>query len=258
MSNINVSFLVLDFRKELETYDCLASIKKRALFPHKIIYLDNGGFDEKYPHELYKDELCDVLIRKKNGMGGGYGQTDLTRFCDTEYFFFVQNDQKLITNIHQENIDFFIKLLNDGYHCIDLNGDQSRKNMWTDRAHFMKTSFFNSLGPFPNGGPGLDDIPWNEEYLSNKFRDNDYKIAHIQPLLFMDCGKWSVREAGDGIFRHRCDTKIMFVDKVPSYKTNVYPPLNDLEWDEIFSGNWPKEGKIPEEWEKHSFVYWKD
>ena len=258
MSEIKCSFLVLDFKKEVETYNCLLSIKKHAMFPHKIIYLDNGAFDEKYPHEFYKDGLCDVLIRKKNGMGGGYGQTDLIRYCDTPYFFFVQNDQELILDLSPENMDYFIGLLNNGYNCVDLNGDQSRRGAWTDRAHFMKTEFFNSLGPFPNGGPGHDSEPWNESYLQYKFQENNYKIAHIKPAPFKDCGKWSVREAGDGLYKHRCDTKILFVEKIPTYKTEVFPPFNDEEWELALSGNWPKEGKVPELWINNVFKFWTD
>src|ERR1041384_263136 len=136
MNDIKCSFLVLDFKKSQETFNCVESIKKPALFPYTTIYLDNGGFDEEYPNELYKKGLCDVLVRKKNGMGGGYGQTDLIRYCPTEYFFFIQNDQELILDITQENINWFIELLNNGYSCIDLNGDQSRSGIWTDRAHF--------------------------------------------------------------------------------------------------------------------------
>lgn len=261
MNDIKVSFLILDFRKEEETNHCLRSIKKHALFSHKIIYLDNGGYNEHYPnsfYENYEDYGIDVLIRKKNGMGGGYGQTDLIRYCDTEYFIFVQNDQQLISEILPEHVDYMISLLNNGYHCVDLNGDQSNRGAWTDRAHFMKTSFFNSLGPFPNGGPGLDNVPWNEEYLSHKFRDNNYKIAHIKPTIFKDCGKWSIREAGDGLYKHRTDTKIMFIEKTPTYKTDVFPPFDSEDWELALSGNWPKEGKVPNLWIKNVFKCWPD
>src|SRR3990167_1624033 len=122
MTEIKVSFLILDYRKESETFDCLYSIKKRALFPHKTILLDNGGFGLDYPNRFYEADLCDVLIRKQKGMGGGYGQTGLIRYCDTEYFIFVQNDQELIQDMTEHTIKYFIDALNMGYHCIDLNG----------------------------------------------------------------------------------------------------------------------------------------
>lgn len=258
MNDIKVSFLVLDFKKHLETLKCLTSIKTRALFPHKIIYLDNGGYGEEYPNQLYNKGFCDVIIRKQKGMGGGFGQTDLIRFCDTEYFIFVQNDQELIQDITEHTIKYFVDALNMGYHCIDLNGDQSRRGFWTDRAHMMKTSVFNNLGPFPNGGPGLDSVPWNEEFLSNKFKELNYKIAHIQPLFFRDLGKWSIREAGDGLYNHRTDTKIMFIEKTPTYKTDVFPPFDPEDWALALSGNWPKEGKVPNLWKDNVFKCWPD
>lgn len=258
--SINISFLVLDYRKEYETRICLESIRKNALFDYKIIYLDNGGRDEEYPNKLYAENLCDVLIRKKNGMGGGFGQTDLFRWCDTDFAFFVQNDQVLQYQITQDHTNQFIELL-ENYQCIDLNGDQSGRGVWTDRAHFIKTSFFNSLGPFPNGGPGLDGIPWNEAYLQEVFAKNNYKIAHIKPAIFADNGIWSVRESGDGIFKHRCDKKEMWVLKQPTYLDSTYPPLNQSEKNNVLSGNWPKwgvdkDGRIPEAWKPHSFQVW--
>ena len=34
--------------------------------------------------------------------------------------------------------------------------------------------------------------------------------------------------------------------------------LNDLEWEEVLSGKWPSEGKIPEADKHDSFICWKD
>lgn len=259
MNNIILSFLVCDFRKKFETQNCLQSIKKHALLPHCTIYLDNGASDENYPNDFYQQELCDIIIRKRRGMGAGFGQTDLIRFCSTKYFIFVENDQELIQDITQDRLNYFIDLLeNKGFHCIDLNGDQSNKDAWTNRAHLMKTSFFNSFAPFPNGGPGYDSLPWNEEFLSHKFRDNNYKIAHIRPLFFKDCGKWSIREAGDGLYKHRTDTKILFIEKTPTYKTDVFPPFDTEDWELALSGNWPKDGKVPNLWKNNVFKCWSD
>ena len=255
--DIKISFLVLDYRKYEETNQCLSSIRKHALFPHQVILLDNGAADLEYPNELYYSGLCDVLIRKKQGYGGGHGQTDLIRFCNTEYFIFVQNDQKLILDITSEHVDYFISLLSK-YHCIDMNGDQSGKGIWTDRAHMMKTDVFNKLGPFPNGGPGLDNLKWNEQHLQEQFKIKDYKIAHINPTPFQDCGKWSIREAGDGIYKHRTDTKLLFIEKQPTYRTQVFPPFDDKDWELALSGEWPNNGKIPNLWQKHSFIVWPD
>lgn len=257
-----ISYLILDFNKPQESKNLLLSIHKHAKHKKQITYLCNGGASD-YAYEYYKNGLIDNLIIKKNGDGGGFGQTDLWRYCKTKYAFFVQVDQVLINEINEDVISYFIELLNNGFHCIDVNGDQSNRDRWTDRAHFMEVDFFNKIGDFPNGGPGLDAIPWNEEFLSIKFQENNYKIAHIEPLLFADCGKWSERQAGDGLFKHRCDTKQMWVIKTPSSKTEVYPPLSDSEWLDVLSNKWPvwgvdKIGRIPEKWSQHSFRVWPD
>lgn len=251
-----VSFLVLDFLKHEETKLCLESIRAHAKIPHKIILLDNGG-KQDYSWEFYKNGLCDVIISKAVGRGGGYGQTDLFRWCDTKYAIFVQQDQQLMYDIGEGEFNHLVTPLSNGYHCVDLNGDQSRRGVWTDRAHLIETAFFNSLGPFPNGGPGLDNIPWNEEFLQKVFAEKGYKILHLQGPIFSDGGKWSIREAGDGLYRHRCDVKSLYVLRKPTYKTEVYPPFNDEEWAKALAGKWV-DGDIPEAWKAHSFVHWRD
>lgn len=251
-----VSFLVLDFRKEQETRACLESLARHVKIPHKVVLLDNGGAQD-YVWKLYQEGLCDVVISKRVGRGGGFGQTDLFRWCDTPYAVFVQNDQELLCDIDERALDQLTLALNGGFHCVDLNGDQSRKGIWTDRAHMIKTDFFNGLGPFPNGGPGDDARPWNEAYLQKVFAERGYRIAHVTPAIFADCGKWSVREAGGGIFKHRCDTKQMFVVRPPIHRSDVYPPFNDQEWSLALAGCWV-DGTIPEAWKAHSFRHWKD
>lgn len=248
-----LTVLVLDFRKEDETRACLESLRAHLKIPHKIVLLDNGG-GQDYPWGLYREGLCDVLISKRVGRGGGYGQTDLFRWCDTRFALFVQQDQVLVHDIDQPTFDHLSALLASGqYDCVDLNGDQSGKGIWTDRAHLIETAFFNSLGPFPNGGPGLDAVPWNEAYLQRVFAERGYKIAHVTPAVFADCGKWSVREAGDGLYRHRCDQKGLWVLRRPTHRTEVYPPLNESEWRTMLAGEWI-DGAVPEAWKPHSFT----
>lgn len=250
-----VSILILDFNRPEEGKTLLLSLRKFANFNKEIIYMCNGG-ESDYAHSFYKEGLIDTLIVKRNGRGGGWGQTDLFKSCNNKYAIFLQVDHALIQYLSQQTIDTCIKALNDGFKCIDLNGDQSGRGIWTDRAHLINVDFFNSLGPFPNFGPGLDNGKWNEQHLQEKFKENGYRIAHIKPTFFLDAGKWSVRQAGNGLFKHRCDLKTLYVLKQPTYKTEVYPPLNEAEWGEVLSGNWPKEGKIPEQWKEHSFKFW--
>lgn len=255
MSEILSSFLVLGYKKYWETLDCLESIATNANFPHKTIVLDNSN-DEDYC-DFLDDDLCDVLITNKTNMGGGFGQTDLFRYCDTPYAYFVQNDQKLIKIINKEINDKFIELLNNGYKQIDLNGDQSGKGIWTDRAHFIDVKFFNLLGSFPNGGPGpYHHLRWNENYLQEIFIKYRYQIAHL-PLYFQDCGKNSIRTNPDGSeWEIKPDTKAIKLIKGPVLEKYIFPEFTDEEWDGILKNNsWP-EWKIPEKLKQHSFHVW--
>lgn len=257
MEKILLSFLVLDFLKEEESRICLESLKRHVKIPCKIIYLDNGG-RQKYSWSFIENDLCDVLISKKNGNGGGFGQTDLFRYCDTEFAIFLQNDQELIQDITEETNNKFIELLNNGYKCIDLNGDQSRRGAWTDRAHFIDVKFFNSLAPFPNGGPGpFHHLRWNENYLQEIFQKNNYQIAHVGPLYFKDCGKNSIRANPDGsLWEIKPDTKGVKLSNGPVKEKYVFPEFTDEEWNEVLtSQNWP-DWKIPQNLIKHSFHVW--
>ena len=254
--NPELSVLVLDFNKEFETRLCLNSIKKYLKVPHKVILLDNGAAED-YCWQIYKEDLCDVLISKKRGGGGGYGQTDLIRFCDTIFFLFVQNDQYLQYPIDENTFDQFKNLLDNGYSCVDLNGDQSGRGAWTDRAHLMKTEVFNSLGPFPNGGPGeFHGQRWNENYLQEVFETRGLKIAHINPKFFQDFGIYSLRDMGEGgVFLHRTDTKQCFVIVPPKVRNFCYPNVTNEEFNIMRDGLW-EDGRIPKKEKIHSFNCW--
>jgi hypothetical protein len=257
MNNILSSFLVLDYCKYKETLECLESIKQHALFPHKTVHLDNGS-NVAYPSTFLNEGLCDVLISKRTGDGGGFGQTDLFRWCDTPYAYFVQNDQKLIRDITEDTNNKFIELLNNGYKCVDLNGDQSGRKVWTDRAHFIETKFFNSLAPFPNGGPGPNHhLRWNENYLQEVFSCNNFQIAHIGPLFFQDCGKLSIRKNPDGsIWEIRPDTKGVRLVNGPVRESYVFPEFTEQEWKKILDAQAWADWDIPENLKKHSFHVW--
>ena len=259
-----ISILILDFSRPSEGRTLLESLKKFANFDKEIVYMCNGG-DSQYAYDFYKEGLIDTLIIKKNGDGAGFGQTDLLRYCKTKFAIFCQVDQFLLREITQKTMDYLVSMLEDDFKCVDLNGDQSNNHIWTDRCHLINTEFFNSLTPFPNGGPGADSLPWNEKYLQEKFKDNNYKIAHIFPLYFADAGKYSQRQAGknkEGILIHRTDNKQMWVIKPILEECDVYPPLSKEEFKDMINGNWPiwgkdEIGRVPDVWRNNVFEFWK-
>lgn len=255
-----ISVLVLDFKKPIETRLCLESLRRHMKVPHQIIYLDNGGA-QSYPWDFYQQGLCDVLISKKIGRGGGVGQTDLFRYCDTKYAYFVQSDQTLLHDITFDIQQKFIDAMSvaGGADCIDLNGDQSGRGIWTDRAHFISVPWFNSLSPFPNGGPGpLHELRWNENYLQEIFARAGNRILHIRPTFFADNGIYTVRELPcGGIVRMRTDTKAVEWLKTPKAEY-VFPEHTAVEWTIAIAGEWVP-GDIPSIYLSRgdSFNHWK-
>lgn len=257
-SDIKLTVLVLDFKKEIETRKCLESIRDLCTVPHKTVLLDNGGVSN-YAWQLFKDGLCDTLISKRESLGGGVGQTDLFRWCDTQYALFVQQDQILEYEISQGVFNWLTNHLHNGYRCVDLNGDQSNRLVWTDRAHLIETGFFNSTGPHPRGGTGpLHAEPWLEKYMQDVFSKPENKIFHVRnPIFFKDVGVWTIREQPDGsLSKLRTDTKQLWWITTPKEKY-VYPELSDEEWKTSIDGNWIG-GSIPEVYKQHSFNCWGD
>lgn len=252
-----VSALVLDFKKEAETRACLQSLRAHLKVPHQIIYQDNGS-GESYPWDLYHEGLADIIISKRVGEGGGAGQLDLFRYCDTQYAYFVQSDQALQFDITPTIQDQFIKALEGGAKAIDLNNDQSGSGRWTDRAHFIDGSWFNSLKVPVLGGPGpRHSERWVENYMQEVFDSLGNPIVHVKPTFFADRGVWTVRELPDAsIVKMRTDTKEVHWLKVPT-KPYVFPELTDEEWARSFRGEWVN-GTVPEIYLKRgdSFNHW--
>lgn len=261
MNDIKVSFLVLDFKKPEETVNCLYSIKEHALFPHRTIYLDNGS-NENYPWSIYEDNLCDILIRNKIGTGCGNGTQQLFESCDTEWAIYWQNDQTLIRDLYDKDIEYFIDLIeNKGYGCVDLAGAQNGVNNYSERAQFINVDFYKKIYKGEKGqlgGPGVfNHKKYTEAFVSEHFKANNLNIAHLQPTIAKDCGKWSIRAIGDGLYKWRCDTKQTYILKTPTYPTELWPPFNSEEWSKVITGQWV-DGDIIEEWKKHSFRCWPD
>ena len=257
------SVLVLDYARPREGETLLGSIQHFLGADAQITYLVNGAQtpQEIEPYfQFYRQGWIDKLIVNKHGNGAGFGHLDLLRQCDTPYFMFLQVDQVLTQPITDSTINYFVNLLESGlYQLVDLSGDQSNKGIYSDRGHFGNTKFFQDLGieKYAGGGPGIFQSTkrWNENYLQEVFASNNYKIAHIKPTIVGDNGKLSIRSVNGGILYHFTDEKTLFVLQIPKEKDEWYRLL-DSEWEEIFSGKWPKEGKIPENYKNSSFKVW--
>jgi hypothetical protein len=248
-----ISFLILDYDRPVESEKCLLSIKEHAQFKHQVIYLSNGGTQD-YVLEFYKKGLIDKLILNKKNNGCGFGTLELFRLCDTEYAFYVQCDQFMVHTLKDEHIDVFKRILKEpSVKAVDLNGGLSR-GIYCERAHFISVPFYNSIPDKPGGGPGpFEHVEWNEGYVLNYFKENNYQSLVMSPLLFMDNGKYTIRNNFDGsIWKIRTDTKEVWMIKPPTEKYRV-PNFTDAEWDEVIKNqHWPP-GKIPEKDRPYSF-----
>jgi hypothetical protein len=253
MTNI----LVLNYNRPEETLLCLNSIEKYAKFEHKVILLNNGISDIDRIIEYLKWKLIDKLIINRRNMGGGFGTVELFNNSDTDYSLFIECDCELAVELNQSHINQFVSS-NDIYSCVDLTGGISGKNIYSGRSFFINTKFYNSIKKDVDGlygGPGpFNHIRYLESFIQEYFKSNDLYVAHVSGLI-KDNGKWSIREVGDGIYRHRTDTKQFYIDKIPTYKTLEYPPFNDSEWEKALKGQWI-DGNIPEQWKPHSFEFW--
>jgi hypothetical protein len=256
---MKVSFLVLDYNKPEETLICLESIKKRANIDKEVVLLSNGG-NQDHVLQYYKNGLIDRLILNRENSGCGNGTVQLFESCQTEYAFYVQNDQFLGYPLVQSLIDNFIDVLefDPTIFCIDVAGQQAGHNVYSERAHFIKVSRYLKVDkgiPGQLGGPGPFNFNrYTEQYVQEHCKINNLSVVHTTPLFF-DNGKWSIREIGDGVYKHRCDTKEFYVIKQPTYKTEAYPPFNEDEWQLALNGKWIN-GTIPEQWKTHSFKVW--
>lgn len=257
-----IDILVLNYNRPDETKLCLESLKANAQFEHRVIVYNNGGTDFDQIFSFYKDGLIDKLIFNKVNEGEGFGCVEMYNNCKSKFSFFIENDCELLYPITQENIDEFIHVLDNGMaSCIDLTGGICGKNIYSGRVFFINTEFYKSIKKCDEngiyGGPGpYNDTPPLEHYIQKYFKDNNLNVVHT-PKIIKENGKWSVREIGDGIYKHRTDTQQFYILKQPTYPTKEYPPFNENEWKKVIAGEW-KDGDIPEKWQPHSFKFWED
>ncbi len=266
--NSKISCLVLDYAKPKQTKQCLQSIKEKLTAEHETILLSNGICEGKMLGESPRDYavdfvfngLMDQLIINKENNGCGNGTDQLFRAANTEWALYVQNDQVLVGALNQGIINGFIDFLTERteFLCIDLAGGQAGVNTYSERAHFINVKRYREIFKGKSGeigGPGPFNFnKYSEQYVQEYCQLKGLNIA-VGPRVFADCGVTSIREIGDGIYEHRCDTKQLWIHKRPTYKTETYPPFNEEEWQLALNGKWVN-GTIPEQWKSHSFKVW--
>lgn len=254
-----VSYLALDYCRPTESRLCLESIRKHTKFPHEVIFLCNGGENQQYAVDLYKAGLIDKLILRKENGGLGIGTLDLFRYCDSEYSIYFQSDQILIRDFLEDELNSLKRVLERPYiGAVSIAGNQGN-GIYSERAHIVKTDFYNSIPNKSIGGAGpYHHLIWNEEVIQKYFKDNKLDFYIWEEMLVGDNGCYAVRQNPDGSkWTHRCDTKQALHLSGEIKEKYIYPKFTDEEWDFVIKNQkWPM-WKIPSQELNHSFVYFK-
>ncbi len=269
-SEPRLSYLVLDFQKPEESRLLLESLHAHTKFPFKIIYLHNGPTD--YAQRFLDQGLIDQLVvtRKNNGLG--IGTRNLFAACFTKYAIYAQNDQFLGREFTEGEFDALTSMIDKDMHgqvvtSIGLAGAPCGTNVYSERAHLIKTAWYKGLEKdlgdeegegLPNGGAGPyhADV-WREGWMQSFFKNSNCMHWTYPNPLFGDNGKTAMRQNPDGsVWQHYPDTKQLWLVRGPVIEKYVYPKFTDEEWVEVIRANgWPA-GKIPANEVKDSFQYW--
>jgi len=258
-----LTYLVLDFRKEEETRLCLESIKRHTKFPYKVVYLHNGWFaDVRHPQKFLEEGLLDQLIVTAKNTGLGLGTRDLFAASFSPYSFYLQNDQFLKRDFTHEEFQEIPSLIGKQYinksdgrqgtaMSVDLAGGVWGYQNYNERAHIIPTAFYKKLEQELtlgcHGAGPYNDGPWREEVIQKYYKERGYfHLIHTRPLV-TDNGHRSVRQNPDGsVWEHKVDTKELRLLRGPVRERAGWPKLSEQEWaDTLRTQSWP-EWKVPE------------
>ena len=262
-----VSFLILDFKRESAARSCLQSLRDHIKVPARLIYCHNGV--EDYPLDLLKQGLIDDLIMPRTNGGLGLGTRALYAACFSPLAISWQVDQIMGRDFTQQELDALAATLDqmtgggDIVKSISLAGPvcdtAGVRHIYSERALITKTAFYREMEhslPLSHGGAGpYADIMWREEQIQRHYAENGYLHWTSWPLLAIDNGRDSVRTNPDGSeWVHEPDTKKCWLKKGPVKERFVYPKFSEREWAEVIATqSWPP-GQIPEQERAHSFT----
>lgn len=261
-----VSIAILDYNRPKESKLLLDSLVN-ANFRHEVVFLANGG-DTKFAQDEFNAGRIDRLLINKQNNGCGLGTRQLFQSCMTEYVIYVQSDQFLFRPFTENELNKFIEWMenprNRKFLYVDLAGNQGN-GKFSERALLINRKKYLDIPDMDKtiGGPGpWANYQWTENLVQKYMSSYGLNIiTSNETFYFANNGKWSQRSypcGGETV--HATDTKLLKIIKPLKQRYDDFPnlKLNNVEWEEVLSGNWPVEGKIPEADKVHSFVYWKE
>lgn len=261
----SLAILVLDFAKPIESYHCLASIKRHVKVPHTVIFCDNGS-GEDYPLTYLREGLIDQLIVNRDSRGLGLGTRDLYALTFAYWTIYLQNDQVFARDLTEQEFSTMTGWIGgqnarrETVCSISLAGAPCGDGIYSERAHLIRTAEYkrweqalplgyHGAGPYHNG-------EWREATIQSH-----YSLAHLTHLTWpspfvADNGVFAVRDMKEGgLWCHRTDTKQLWCIRAPVQCNPVYPKFNDAEQVLAEAGRWP-DGMIPQIEEADSFRCW--
>lgn len=263
-----LTIIVLDFQREVESCLCLKSVKRHVKFPVKVIYYHNGRAE--YPYKFYQEGLCDTFVQTLRNEGLGIGTRDLYRMVFSPFVMTLQSDQIIGRDFTQGEFDQIKNVWGNSKYIdpftniasISLAGPVCSKGVFSERAGIMKTDFYQYMeSSIPLGysgcGPYDGAMQWREGQIQDYYKSQGI-IHHTEwPALVIDNGRTSERENPDGSrWRHFPDTKQLWLISGPVKEKNVYPKFTDSEWESVLKTQTWEPGKIPENEVAHSFHVW--
>lgn len=255
---------LITYNRPVESEVCLRSVHQHILAPHQTLFLSNGG-DHTKPRQWYDEGLIDTLVLNRRNWGGGIALKQAAQAALTEWVMLVQTDQIAVRPFGDAELAQYQHYLTETPRTlyIDLAGNQGHWRA-SERALLINRRRYLDLPGFDEviGGPGpYAQFKWTEQHL----QEHCPGFASTQ-LLFADNGAWSEREYpveyGVGSIpprtKHRTDTKRLFILSPFGRRADGFPnlKLTDEEWRQVLAGEWPAEGKVPEQDRPHSFVAW--
>lgn len=92
MNKIDIAMITCNRARISET--SIKEIKKRTLFPHRLLVLDNGSGDEtpQMLQRLYREGYIDLLILNRENTGVHWGKNQLLSLVESQWFISTDDD----------------------------------------------------------------------------------------------------------------------------------------------------------------------
>lgn len=249
---------ILDHHRPNEARKLFESLDNHLKVSADVLYCHDGQPSLPYSLDYLGMGKSHALIITNKPKGCGIQTRQLFQAAMTPYVMYVQVDQYLVRDFTEEHFAKCMEILEEPHvFYVDLAGNQGQGRP-SERALLMKRQKYLDIPGINDviGGPGpYADHRWTEKHLQDHMTTESLLFATLNPFFFADNGKWSRRSYPcGGITIHSTDEKVLRILK-PLKERYDFPNLNlsDAEWEEVLTGRWPAEGKIPEADKAHSF-----